>query len=220
MEPGQSWSAQEPARARQWNAWGWSGCLSTAFGCQPASINQALSIVPLNISPLHPQLLSPSDTHCLSSGLFLLPNRRPSAARVTVVVPIGWHCLPVQGLPWWLRQYSVCLQCGRPGFNPWVGKKPWRRKWQPTPVLLPGKSHGRRSLVGYSPWGHKESDTTERLHFHLFKLLPEEKHWVSCFPPKYWCLGAGFLPIMSVSGYAGSTRWMLWQRGGEAGMFI
>ena len=37
----------------------------------------------------------------------------------------------------------------------------WRRKWQPTPVFLPGKSHGRRSLVGYSPWGHKESDMTE-----------------------------------------------------------
>ena len=43
----------------------------------------------------------------------------------------------------------------------------WRRKWQPTPVLLPGKSHGWRSLVGYSPWGHQESDTTERLHFHF-----------------------------------------------------
>ena len=55
--------------------------------------------------------------------------------------------------------------CGRPGFDPWVGKIPWRRKWQPTPVFLPGESHGRRSLVGYSPWGHKESDTTERLHF-------------------------------------------------------
>src|SRR5574338_131638 len=42
-----------------------------------------------------------------------------------------------------------------------------RRQWQPTPVLLPGKSHGRRSLVGCSPWGRKESDTTERLHFHF-----------------------------------------------------
>ena len=41
----------------------------------------------------------------------------------------------------------------------------WRRKWQPTPVFLPGKSHGQRSLGGYSPWGRKESDTTERLHF-------------------------------------------------------
>ena len=45
------------------------------------------------------------------------------------------------------------------------GKIPWRRKWQPTPVLLPRKFHGWRSLVGYSPWGLKESDTTERLHF-------------------------------------------------------
>ena len=43
----------------------------------------------------------------------------------------------------------------------------WRRQWHPTPVLLPGKSHGRRSLVGCSPWSRKESDTTERLHFHF-----------------------------------------------------
>ena len=49
-------------------------------------------------------------------------------------------------------------------------KIPWRRKWQPTPVLLPGKSHGRRSLVGYSPWGCKESDTTEQLHFLSFQF--------------------------------------------------
>ena len=54
----------------------------------------------------------------------------------------------------------LTLQCGRPRFDPWVGEIPWRRKWQSTPVLLPGKSHGQRSLVGYSPWGHKESDTT------------------------------------------------------------
>ena len=53
----------------------------------------------------------------------------------------------------------------RPGFDPWVGKIPWRRKWQPTPVFLPGESHGWRSLVGYSPQGSKEPDTTERLHF-------------------------------------------------------
>ena len=43
----------------------------------------------------------------------------------------------------------------------------WRRQWHPTPVFLPGKSHGRRSLVGCSPWGREESDTTERLHFHF-----------------------------------------------------
>ena len=51
------------------------------------------------------------------------------------------------GLPWW--------------FDPWVGQIPWRRKWQPTPVLFPGKFHRQRSLVGYSPWGRKELDTTE-----------------------------------------------------------
>ena len=58
-------------------------------------------------------------------------------------------------------------QYGRPRFNPWVWKIPWRRKWQPTPVFLPGQSHGQRSLVGYSPWGCKESDTTEQLHLTL-----------------------------------------------------
>ena len=53
-----------------------------------------------------------------------------------------------------------------------VGKIPWRRKWQPTPKFLPGECHGQRSLVGYSPWGHKESDTTEwlTLSFLLFSL--------------------------------------------------
>ena len=68
---------------------------------------------------------------------------------------------------------SICLQCGRHRFNPWFGNIPWRRKWQPTPVFLLGKSHGQRSLVGYSPWGHKESDTTERLQFN--KIL-----WYLC----------------------------------------
>ena len=59
----------------------------------------------------------------------------------------------------------VMYGCGRPGFDPWVGKILWRRKWQSTPVLLPGKPHGQRSLPNsYSPWGCKESDTTEPLH--------------------------------------------------------
>ena len=48
-----------------------------------------------------------------------------------------------------------------PGFNPWAGKTPWRRRWHPTPVFLPEKSHGQKSLVGYSPWVRKQSDTTE-----------------------------------------------------------
>ena len=60
-----------------------------------------------------------------------------------------------------------CRRLRKHRFDPWVGKISRRRKRQPTPVLLPGESHGRRSLVGYRPWGRKESDTTERLHFHL-----------------------------------------------------
>ena len=52
-------------------------------------------------------------------------------------------------------------RCPRQGFSPWVRKSPWRRAWQPTPVFLPGESHGQESLAGYSPWGHKDSDMTE-----------------------------------------------------------
>ena len=57
----------------------------------------------------------------------------------------------------------IRLQCRRPGFDPWLGKIAWRRKWQPTSVCLPGKFHGQRSLTGYSPWACKESDMTEQL---------------------------------------------------------
>ena len=92
---------------------------------------------------------------------------------------------------------SICLQWRRPGFDPWVRKICWRRKWQSTPVLLPGKSHEQRSLIGYSPWGHKESDMTERLHFTIIEdyavlkwFLPtvfnnsrmkkQSKNWLTC----------------------------------------
>ena len=57
-----------------------------------------------------------------------------------------------------------------------VGKSLWRRKWQPTPVFLPGKSHGWRSVVGYSPWGCKESDTTEQLHS-LYTVIYHDQGW-------------------------------------------
>ena len=56
---------------------------------------------------------------------------------------------------------SQCRRLKRSRFDPWVGKMPWRRAWQPTPIFLPGESHGQRSLVGYSAWGHEQSDRTE-----------------------------------------------------------
>ena len=85
---------------------------------------------------------------------------------------------------------GICQQCRRSGFNPWVGKIPWRRKWQPTPVSLPGKFHGRRSLAGYSPWGHKESDMTEQFHFHRI-LVPQpgtepRPMAVKAWSPNHW----------------------------------
>ena len=60
----------------------------------------------------------------------------------------------------------ICLQYGRPGFDPWVGKIPWRRKRLPTPVFWPREFHGL-----YSPWGHKESDMTEWLSLSLFMII-------------------------------------------------
>ena len=68
----------------------------------------------------------------------------------------------------WSRMY---LQCRRCGFDPWVRKIPCRRAWQPTPVFLPGESHGQSSLEGYSPWGHKESDMTEQLKNKILLLF-------------------------------------------------
>ena len=70
----------------------------------------------------------------------------------------------ILGLPWRCRGKRIHLQgrsCRRCGFDPWVRKISWRRIWQPTPVFLPGESFEQRSLAGYSPQGHKESDTTE-----------------------------------------------------------
>ena len=72
------------------------------------------------------------------------------------------------------RALMASLPCGHSGTNEEANKdicrvQIRRRQWHPTPVLLPGKSHGRRSLVGCSPWGRKESDTTERLHFHALE---------------------------------------------------
>ena len=66
-----------------------------------------------------------------------------------------------KGLPLWLRGKELVCQCRRHRFNPWVGKIPWRRERLPTPVFLPGESHGQRNMVGNSPWGCKESDKTE-----------------------------------------------------------
>ena len=103
----------------------------------------------------------------------------------TLVAPASHQCVAVMLTGLGMRQsgfrsYTCCSGSGTLGkllislsFSCLISKMgifntgPQRRQWHPTPVLLPGKSHGWRSLVGCSPWGLKESDMTERLHFHF-----------------------------------------------------
>ena len=77
------------------------------------------------------------------------------------------------GLPRWLNGKESACQCRKPkkqGSSPWVGKVPWSEKWQPTPVFLPGKFHGQRSLVGLQSMGYKELDMTEWLSMHTGRI--------------------------------------------------
>ena len=78
---------------------------------------------------------------------------------------ISEHLQCMRGLPLWLSWERIHQQCERPGFDPWVGKIPWRRERLPVPVFWSGEFHGL-----YSPWGCKESDMTERLSLHFHRL--------------------------------------------------
>ena len=78
-----------------------------------------------------------------------------SSGKYTVVYTLHVVFKP-RGTSRWLSGKACACQCRRHRFHPWVRKILWRRKWQPTPVFLPGESHGQKSMVGYSPRGHKE----------------------------------------------------------------
>ena len=84
------------------------------------------------------------------------------------------------------KKKSAC-QCRRHKFNPWVRKILWRRKWQPTPVFLPGESHGQRSQAGYSLWSHKESDSTGQLSTNVPSYTSHRRFsktlWIYIFKP-------------------------------------
>ena len=71
-----------------------------------------------------------------------------------------------------LQNFLILNSSKRPGFDLWIKKIPWIKEWQPTPVFLPEESHGQKSLAGYSPWDHKESNTTEQLTLSLLTFLP------------------------------------------------
>ena len=79
----------------------------------------------------------------------------------------------MQGNPGGSEVKDPACNVGDLGSIAGLERSPGKRKWQPTPVFLPGVSHGQRSLAGYSPGGHKESDTSKRLHFHFLLLYIE-----------------------------------------------
>ena len=104
-------------------------------------------------------------------------------------------CLRKLRLPWWLRWWSICLQCGRPGFDPWVGKTLWRMKWQPTPVLLPGKSHGWRSVV-------VQSMGSQRVGHNWATSLSLSRNWNGAlYQPRGVGWGGRWEGVSKVSGY-------------------
>ena len=102
-----------------------------------------------------PSHLLHNATECGSKAIsiFLIDGQKQGANRGT-------------GLSWWLSGKESACQCWRLGLDLCVGTIPWGRKWQPTPVFLPGKLHRQRSLAGYSPRGHKESDMMSDCPFH------------------------------------------------------
>ena len=107
-----------------------------------------------------------------TDGLVLLPN-------------FLWHFR--HGNTSSKRPSCQCRRCKNHGYNPWVRKILWKRKWQLPPVFWPGELHGQRSLAGYSPWGHKKSDKMEWLSLSLASLTQWTWIWANC--GRQWRIG-------------------------------
>ena len=114
--------------------------------------NDAGFCVHLNLLPCTDAVLwyCSSRGSSVLSSLYIPQNYADTVP--AVLVPASWN----EGLPRWLSGKESACQCWRRQFNPWVRKIPWRKKCQPTPVFLPGKSHGQRTMAGYSPWVRKK----------------------------------------------------------------
>ena len=131
----------------------------------------------------------PGDSHVLMPEI-LLPEIHPQEISLNMLKT--W--LPSDSV---VRHQPANAGSRRCGFAPWVGKVHWRRAWQPTPGFLPGESHGQRSLVGYSPWGRKESDTTAHMRaatktqlrlFHKDKNTENNLNDLTQETKRMWCV--------------------------------
>ena len=107
-------------------------------------------------------------------------------------------------LPWWLSWSRICLQCRKPGFDPWVGKIPWRREWLPTAVFRLGEFHWQRTLAGYSSWSlrvrHNWATFTFSLEMDLILLKLPEFFWIGTSSSPFYLL----FPMFS------SGIWNIW----------
>ena len=131
-------------------------------------------------------------------------------------VLLTWHSilkwLPLQ--PSWER---IRVQCRRPELDSWVRKIPWRRKWQLTPIFLPGKAHRQSSPAGYSPWNHRELDTTELLtlsHFHFTVLKyapPCENPFIHLLPETNDSKTRIYIPLLILL-LLSSLWWLIQER--------
>ena len=174
-----------------------------------------------------------------------MPQQR---LKVPCATTVTWHrhthiptCIFIIGVYIWgfpggtsgKELTGQCRRLKRHEFSPWVGKIPWRRKWLPTSVFLPGEFHGQRNLVGYSPWGRKELDTTEWLtrtyllsnlnksHLsihplsqHLSNFSRPQNHLEAnplALPQSFWCNKFGVRPVICISRISQVTLWQMVQ---------
>ena len=131
---------------------------SALFQCESQFVSNGRTLFEQNISDRALSRLSVDSAPPVSPSTRLVETRFISALRLETSFPGG---SAVKASAW---------KVGDAGSIPGSGRSPGEGNGHPTPVLLPGESHGGRSLVGYSPWGCKESDTTQRLHFHFSDL--------------------------------------------------
>ena len=153
---------------KNWLLWWMYSCSLVAQSCPTLCEPMNCSLPGSSVHGDSPGKSTRVGCHALLQGIFPTQGSNPVLPHCRRILYRRSHQGNVnmwKAIELYTLNCVVCRpQCGRPRFNPWAGKILWRRKWQSTPVLLSGKSHGQRSMVGYSPWGRKELDTTERLH--------------------------------------------------------